>query len=342
MGKIVVFFCNRKHFFFWMFLLFLTVTCGRKKAVTPPVSESKTQHVQVPEFNEDSAYQYVAEQLAFGPRVPGSKAHQNCKKWLVEKLRSFGAVVIIQEFKTKTYDGVIRTGYNIIASFDTLKKDRIMLSAHWDSRPFADHDPDPVKRKSPVPGANDGASGVGVLLEIARILSTNSPPVGIDIFFWDLEDYGPPQDVQRKVSENAWGLGSQYWSNNPHKPGYRARYGILLDMVGAKNPTFYLEGFSRQFAPSIQRKIWNKAQSLGYSSYFIMEEANPILDDHYFINTIAGIPTVNIIHQDKSSSTGFYPYWHTTRDDLEQIDKSTLKMIGEVVLHIIFGEKAIS
>ncbi|MCX7696211.1 MAG: M28 family peptidase [Bacteroidales bacterium] len=342
MGKIVKYLRKYKHSLMWVGVLLMLLTCTRKKTESSTVADEKPPVVEVPEFNEDSAYAYVAAQLAFGPRVPGTDPHAKCKIWLVEKLKSFGAFVTVQEFKTKTYDGVIRTGYNIIASFDTSKKDRIMLSAHWDSRPVADHDPDQAKRKDPVPGANDGASGVGVLLEIARILSQHSTPSGIDIFFWDLEDFGPPQDKQRKVSENAWGLGSQYWSKKPHKLGYRARYGILLDMVGAKNPTFYLEGFSHQFAPSIQRKIWNTAHSLGYSSYFLMEEANPILDDHYFINTIAGIPTVNIIHQEKNSSTGFYPYWHTTRDDLEQIDKNTLKIVGQLILHVIFTEKTIS
>jgi len=330
----------KKYISLSLFLILLvSLGCKKKQETKNTENQPEISKVSIPSFNEDSAFAFVEKQLNFGPRVPETKAHKDCKIWLVSKLKSFGAQVQVQEFKAKTFDGVIRKGYNIIGSLYPEKTSRIMLSAHWDSRPFADHDPDPVKRKQPVPAANDGASGVGVLLEVARILQQQEPPIGIDIFFWDLEDYGPPDDLQRNTSENAWGLGSQYWSQHFHIPGYNARYGVLLDMVGSANATFYYEGFSRQFAPSIQRKIWDIAHSLGFQNYFIKEEANPILDDHYFINTLANIPTVDIIHQDKTSKTGFYPYWHTTGDDLSKISKPTLKAVGQTLLQLIFSEK---
>jgi hypothetical protein len=294
----------------------------------------------IPAFNADSALYFVKAQTDFGPRVPGSKAHAECAAWLKGKLLQSTQDVMVQDFKTRVYSGEVYSGKNIIATFNPEARARIMLCAHWDSRPYADHDPDPAKRNEPVMGANDGASGVGVLLELARILKDHKPNVGVDIVFFDLEDYGPPQDKQDKAANEHWGLGSQHWSRNPHRPDYRARFVILLDMVGAPGAKFRKEGFSMYFAPDKVKKVWDIARGLGYQDYFADETGGYINDDHYFINEIIKIPAIDIIHLDPESSNGsFFDYWHTTGDTFDRIDKETLRVVGEVVTKVVFVER---
>lgn len=296
---------------------------------TPPA-------ITVPSFNADSAFAFVEAQTAFGPRVPGSKAHARCAEWLEASLKRFTEHVKVQSFASRAWNNQILNGKNIIGSFNPDARKRILLCAHWDSRPYADHDPNPANHNKPIDGANDGASGVGALLEIARILHANPIDIGIDIIFFDLEDYGEPQDAQSDHQDN-WGLGSQYWARTPHIPGYRASFGILLDMVGGKDATFFMEGTSMNYAPDIMRKVWNTAQQIGYGNYFVLQESNPITDDHYYINTIAGIPTIDIIQHDPTSKTGFYPHWHTLNDNISQIDPNTLKAVGQTVLQTIYS-----
>lgn len=329
-----------------LLLLFIAglilVACGGGKNDNDrrPVETEKPKKtkIDVPGFNADSAYHYVARQLDFGPRVPGSDAHAACAEWLSRTLERFSDTVYVQPFKTRIYNNEIFEGKNIIGSFNPGKKKRIFLAAHWDSRPYADHDPDPSKHLTPIDGANDGASGTGVLLEIARQMSMQKPDQGIDIILFDLEDYGPPQDNQTNQSTETWGLGSQYWSKNPHVFNYRARFGILLDMVGAPDARFPLEGFSMYYAPDVTKKVWELAGGLGYGDYFVFDQGEYITDDHYFINKLAEIPTINIIHLDPNSANGtFYDYWHTVNDNLEQIDASTLKVVGTVVLNVVYG-----
>ena len=311
-----------------------------KKDKPSEVTATEAKNIVIPAFNADSALQFVKAQTDFGARVPGSKAHAECASWLKSKLLTCSPHVTVQEFKTRVYSGDVFTGKNIIASFNPDKKARIMLCAHWDSRPFADHDPDPSRRDEPVMAANDGASGVGVLLEMARILKDNQPHVGIDIVFFDMEDYGPPQDSQNEAANEHWGLGSQYWSKNPHIPGYRARFVILLDMVGAPDAKFRREGFSMYFAPDKVKKVWDIAAGLGYQDYFLDENGGYINDDHYFINEILKVPAIDIIHLDPSSSNGsFFEYWHTTGDTFDKIDKKTLRVVGEVLVKVVFTEK---
>jgi glutaminyl-peptide cyclotransferase len=306
---------------------------GKKAAETspPPVE------VRVPDFNADSAYHYVEKQLSFGPRVPGSQAHAACAQWFEQTLRRFTPDVVVQEFKARVYNNRVFDGINFIASFNPDMQRRIVLAAHWDSRPYADYDPDPANHQTPIDGANDGASGTGVLLEIARQLSMESPPMGIDIILFDLEDYGPPQDSQTWESTDMWGLGSQHWAKNPHTPRYSANFGILLDMVGAPDARFPLEGFSMYYAPDITKKVWELAGRLGYDDYFIFDQGGHITDDHYFVNRDARIPTINIIHLDPASSNGtFFEHWHTVNDNIDHIDPYTLGVVGDVVLNVIF------
>lgn len=318
------------------------ISCGNSKPKTTRTSkakETKAPAVKAPDFNADSAYNFVAKQLSFGPRVPGTEAHKACALWMEQTLARFADEVNVQSFKSRVYDNRIFEGKNIIASFKPNFQNRIFLASHWDSRPFADHDPDSENHHTPIDGANDGASGSGVLMEIARQLSMQSPSIGIDIIFFDLEDYGPPQDTQTNESTDTWGLGSQYWAKNPHTYGYSAKYGILLDMVGATNATFPLEGFSMYYAPDITQRVWEIARKEGFGDYFIFEEGGYITDDHYFINKLAQIPTLNIIHLDPTSINGtFYDHWHTVNDNLDQIDRATLKAVGQTVLAVIFKE----
>ena len=295
----------------------------------------------VPIFDADSAYSFVARQVAFGPRVPGTATHRKCGDYLVEKLRSYGADVVTQDVDLKAYNGDVLKARNIIAQFQPQKAERIMLCAHWDTRPWADSDPDKANHYKPLPGANDGGSGVGVLLEIARQLSMNPTKVGVDIIFFDAEDYGLHENDVEKYSGNrhSWALGSQYWAYFPHVAGYNPRYGILLDIVGAPGSVFHHEYYSTYFAPGVVRNVWEWAHKAGYSDYFVNEEGGAITDDHFYVNSTAGIPCIDIINCDPESPNGFGPHHHTMKDDMDWIDAATLKAVGQTVLTVIYNEK---
>lgn len=311
--------------------------CGQQTSTDK--KETKKAQKAFPAFNADSAYNYVARQVAFGPRVTNTKASAACASYIESELKKFTPDVQIQVFKARAYDGTILNGRNIVASFNLQSPNRVVLSSHWDSRPYADSDPDKAKHTTAIDGANDGASGVGVLMELARVFSKQTPDIGVDIVLFDAEDYGPPQDKQGQNSEEAWGLGSQYWAKNPHVYGYKARYGILLDMVGVPNPTFLMEGFSTYYAPAVVKKVWDHAAEAGYGAYFIPEQGTYITDDHYFVNKIANIPMINIIHLNRNSGqSSFFEHWHTINDDMDHIDKKSLGMVGEVLVRVIYSE----
>ncbi len=328
-----------KLIFIFTFVIAVTLASCGQYSRSKQANNSKTKEtVNIPNFNQDSAYVYVADQVAFGSRVPGTKAHAACGKWIIHKLREFADTVYVQKFKARTYDGVLRSGENIIGSFFPKRQKRILLMAHWDSRPFSDHDPNKANWNKPIMAANDGASGVGVLLELARDFHLHHPNVGVDIVFFDLEDWGPPAYLHLQGKENSWALGAQYWAKHPHSPGHSATFGILLDMVGAKNATFLKEYYSRQYAPYYVNLIWKTAAGLGYDNYFVNRDGYPIDDDHLYINRIAGIPSVDIIQLDPNSPNGtFWKYWHTQGDTLDKIDKQTLKAVGQVLLTVIYN-----
>ncbi len=329
-----------KTFFKTQLLILLTaaflISCNNSGSKKSPGSKAweKTVTVSIPDFNADSAYYYIKKQVDFGPRVPGSEAHEECADYLLDKLRDYADTAFFQPFKTRAFDGTTLNGKNIIASFNLNARSRIFLSSHWDSRPWADKDPDPSKHNLPVDAANDGASGVGVILEIARQISISRPTVGVDVIFFDLEDYGNYSD------NDSWALGAQYWSKNLHDPDYRAKYGILLDMVGAKGAKFYMEGYSMMYAADVVKKVWTAAGRAGYGQDFIFEKVGYIDDDHLSVNENAGIPTIDIIHLDNNSSNGsFFEYWHTTKDNMDAIDKNTLKAVGQTLLTVIYEER---
>ncbi|MBM3436190.1 MAG: M28 family peptidase [Bacteroidetes bacterium] len=325
----------------FIIIVFSLVSCGEGDRTKDKKETGKSQDkISIPVFNPDSAFGFVKKQVEFGPRVPNTENHIKCGEYLVAKLIELSDTVHIQSFKTRAYDGTLLNGRNIIGSFNPKNKNRILLCAHWDTRPFADHDPNPDLRKTPIDGANDGASGVGILLEIARQLHSSRCRIGVDIFLIDAEDYGPPHDLQRNDMNDYYCLGSQYWAKNPHDPDYVAKYAILLDMVGAKNARFYMEGFSLNYASGILKKVWNTAHRMGYESYFVYEQAGYIDDDHKYINEIAKIPAIDIIHLDpESSNSSFFEYWHTTGDKIDKIDRESLMAVGQTLLTVIFEEQ---
>lgn len=323
--------------FFVLFCFLLLLSCGDEQAAgvsppSPPATAPRQPDPNakpVPKFDRDSAYAFVAEQVDFGPRVMNTPAHEAARRYFVQKLEDYGAAVTEQEFTAEAYDGTKLRGTNIIARYNPEMDDRILLCAHWDTRPVADSpledDPNAV-----VNGADDGASGVAVLLEIARQLGLSTPNIGVDIVLLDAEDYGAQNNA------NSWGLGAQHYAKNVLLP--KPRYGILLDMVGARDARFAVEQISFKYAPQVVRKVWNLANQMGYGAYFVEEDGGAVTDDHYFINTIAGIPTIDIINRRKDTDTGFVAHWHTDDDNLDVIDKRTLRAAGQVVLAVVYRE----
>ena len=318
-------------------LIFL-VGFSCKKAGQESVRQESIQ-VFVPVFNADSAYQYTADQIAFGPRVPNTQAHNDCGNYLTKQLREFGAEVIEQETTLYLQNRTPIQIKNIIGSFMPEKKQRILLFAHWDTRPYADQDPDPKNWNTPIDGANDGAGSCAVLLEIARQIGMNSPELGIDIIFFDAEDWGEPAFPDKTKNYGNWCMGSEYWSKHPHIPGYTARYGILLDMVSAPGAIFYKEHYSAQSASFVLRKVWETGQGLGYANYFQNQAIGAIEDDHIQVIRNRKIPSIDIIHLDPTSNHGFGWYWHTLEDNLSNVSKETMQACGQTVLTVIYNEK---
>ncbi|HWA36156.1 MAG TPA: M28 family peptidase [Cyclobacteriaceae bacterium] len=317
----------------------LISSCGSKKTETEQEAPART--VTVPVFNSDSAFHFVETQVGFGPRIPNTPAHKQAGDYFVSKLKQYGAAVIEQEFEATTFDGKKLFLRNIIGSYSPEKQKRILLAAHWDTRPFSDRDPQ--KPMAQFDGANDGASGVAVLLEIARAIKGTTPDAGVDIILFDGEDWGEKYNESGKVPPSAgldtwWCLGSQYWSKHKHKPNYTAYYGILLDMVGAKGSHFFKEGGSMQYAPRIVEKVWSTASRLGQSSLFVNQTEAAITDDHIYINEIAKIPTIDIVHFDPV--VGYFgQYHHTQADNLSVISKDVLGAVGTVMLNVIYYEE---
>jgi Zn-dependent M28 family amino/carboxypeptidase len=287
-------------------------------------------------FDPDSAYAYTARQVGFGPRVPNTEAHKVCGAYLASELERHGAEIFLQETVLTAYNGDRLQSKNIIGVYNPGNKKRILLFAHWDTRPYSDQDPDKTNHFKPIDGADDGASGVGVLLEIARQVSGNAPDVGIDIIFFDAEDYGVPE-FERSFKEDTYCLGSQFWAKNPHIPGYKANFGILLDMVGHKDATFYKEGFSMSYAAPYVERIWSAARNLGYGRYFINTKGPSITDDHQYVIAGRNIPCVDIIHTKLNTPHGFGMHWHTQNDTLDNIDPKTLKAVGQTVMEVIYN-----
>jgi glutaminyl-peptide cyclotransferase len=298
------------------------------------IKEPPKKTYAVPPFDQNSAYDYIQKQVDFGPRVPNTDAHDQCRQFLADELRSQGLTVIEQRFKAPGPNNETLNGTNIIGQYNPKAKRRIFLAAHWDTRYTADSPINEERHNEPILGADDGGSGVGILLELARVLKEN--PIegfGIDIIFYDAEDQGTSGG-----SETTWCLGSQHWSRNLHAANYQPRYGILLDMVGSSNPRFTKDQISMTYAGPVMNKVWQLANAMGHGNMFVNIPTDPLVDDHYFVNTIAGLPMIDIINRPAGSQTGFGDYWHTHDDDMSVIDKNTLKAVGQVITAVVYRE----
>ena len=311
----------------------LPLVCSNDDNTNNTVTEKPLPDIVIPKFNPDSAYANTEKIVSFGTRVTGSANSKKVQAWIVSEFKKYGADIIEQPFKAKTFDGKTLDAVNIIARTNLSATNRIILSAHWDSRPFADQDT--TKKNEPILGADDSGSAIGMLIEIARQLQqTPLSNIGVDFILFDAEDYG---EADKDNKEGTWCLGSQYWAKNLHVAGYTAKYGINLDMAGARNARFTKEAFSMKFASQTVEKVWRVGRYLGYTQLFVDEASRgPILDDHYFVNTLAKIPTIDIINH--PTDTYFGKYWHTHHDDMKVIDKETLKGTGQTVLSVLHFE----
>lgn len=315
--------------------------CCSCKSTKKADNDTETMVAVGPEFNADSAYLFCEKQCDFGPRTMNSDAHDKCGAWIVDKFKQYGCSVIEQKADLKAYDGTMLKSNNIIASYKPEQTTRILLCAHWDCRPWADNDPDSTNWRKPVMGANDGASGIAVMLEIARQLQkSDSLNIGVDFVCFDAEDWGIPQWSDVEDNGDSWALGAQYWAENPHKAGYEARFGILLDMVGGTGARFYQEGMSKQYAQPIVNKIWTAARAAGYESLFPNEQGGYVTDDHIPVNQKTKISTADIIaFYPNCQQSSFGPTWHTVNDTMENIDRNILKAVGQTVIQVLFSEK---
>ncbi|MGB0367849.1 MAG: M28 family peptidase [Flavobacteriales bacterium] len=315
-----------------LFLSLVIFTCGcNPNSRQPAVVEL----ADAPAFNADTAYHFITQQLAFGPRVPSTIGHQLCGDFLVGKLTEYGLSVTEQKDTIIGFNQRPFPLRNIICSVNPENKERILLCAHWDSRPYTDQDVE--NREDSLIGANDNASGVSVLLEIARNLGVSKPKIGIDLVFFDMEDQGrPAYDADANSADHGYCLGSKYWAEN--RVGVKPSFGILLDMVGAENAEFTMEGTSVKHAKSTLNQVWDLATQLGYSQNFRYNLTRAITDDHSNVIEIAEIPCIDIIQYDASTPTGFGKYWHTHNDNLSIIDKKTLKAVGHTLQQLLYNQ----
>ena len=286
-----------------------------------------------PTFNEDSAFYFVEKQVSFGPRVVETPEHKKCGDWLLTEFKKYADNVIEQKGSSTTWDKKKIGIRNVIAQFNPSATKRILITAHWDSRPIADNDPNEVNHTKSILGADDGGSGVGVMLEMARVLKSNKTDIGVDFICLDAEDLGNPDSKFK----DSYCLGTQYWATHLHTPNYKAEFAINLDMVGGKGAKFVWEKNSITYAESTLRKVWEKGVQLGYSDIFYYYQIGEITDDHLYINTLAHIPAIDIIHFNEE--TGFPTWWHTVNDNMTNIDRKTLKAVGQSLLEVIYTEK---
>lgn len=330
----------------YAFLLILPFVVGaygcKRESAGHHAETTETAPVSIPPFSRDSAYHFVEQQLSFGPRNPGSDGMLACRKWLIEKFEAYHADVIQQDFQAHFADGSVVPSVNIIAQYNPENRTRILLAAHYDTRAIAEEDADPATRDKPIMGADDGASGVAILLEIARLLQAHSIGLGVDLILFDAEDQGLRDDDS---DNSSWCIGSQYWSKNVHVANYRPRFGILLDMVGAKNAFFNKENVTGLYKQAkevhnLYTKVWNLAAAMGKGRYFQDRAISGIIDDHYFVNKNTGIPMIDIINKPPGDQHGFGDHWHTHKDDIGVIDRNTLAAVGQVITAVTYRSDA--
>jgi hypothetical protein len=301
-------------------------TGDRSKDVQrPPKVAPSAQATSAPIFSGEEAFAYLTAQTDFGPRNPNSAGHVNCLNYLLGELQRFADAVNRQDFTHTGPRGETIRLTNIIASFNLDATNRVMLAAHWDTRPWADHDSEPSKRDKPIIGANDGASGVAVLLELAKLLRQNPPPIGVDMLLFDGEDGGENNDLTR------FALGSKYFA--AHKsPTFNPRYGILIDMIGDAQLEIKKEQNSLRYARDVVEYVWSAAQRLGLRE-FVSETGPNVYDDHIPLNE-AGIKTIDLIDFDYPDRSN--RYWHTSEDTPDKCSPASLQTIGSLLVHLIY------
>ncbi len=326
--------------YFLVFLSFSVITsCDLfKKNDTQPIEPTKEEPLaSIPKFNPDNAYSYIEKQLSFGIRVPNTKSHDACAAYLIEFFKGVADTVYSQHYTAIAFDGTKLQSTNIIAAFNPNASKRIIYSAHWDSRPFADQDT--VDQNKPIPAANDAGSGVAVLMEMANAIKSQPlSSLGVDLVLFDSEDYGQPATSKLPQVQNSYCLGSQYWAKSPHVPDYKAIFGINMDMVGASDAVFMREEISATNADWLSQYVWNTAARLGYSSLFIPQLAGAITDDHLYVIQGRKIPMIDVIHY--TNDSGFGIHWHTHRDDMKWISKNTLEAVGRTMLQVLYDYDA--
>ena len=324
----------QRHFLIATALVFMLSSCNWFKSHTDTPPKAETPEVplaKVPAFNPDSAYAYTQTQVDFGPRTPNSAAHDRCAAWMIKQLKQWADTVYVQTYTATAFDGKEIKSKNIIASFNPHTNARVFLSSHWDTRPMADEDDH--DQDKPIDGANDGAASTAMLLELARAIRTQKTNIGVDLILFDSEDYGQPATSPSPHSEDSWCLGSQYWAKAPHVPNYRADFGINLDMVASADAIFTREGISVQYADWVSQYVWNIASRLGYSTLFQSRVLGPITDDHYYVNVLRNIPTIDVIHY---TETGFGKYHHTHADNMTLISREMMQTVGKVMLQTVY------
>lgn len=275
------------------------------------------------EFDGAAALGYIQSQVAFGPRVPGTEAHRRMGDWLDSLLRQRADTVIVQSWNHVTAGRVTLPLRNFIARFNPAAEKRLLLLAHWDSRPISDS---PRSRDSTkaVVGANDGGSGVALLLGVADVLQRSPPSAGVDLLFVDGEDYGDftktPADVL---------IGSRYYGAH-QLPGMKPLYAVLFDLVADKDLQLYQEGNSLVGAPEVVELVWGAARDLGYAGYFISSPRHTLIDDHLELQK-AGIRAIDVVDFD-------YPAWHTTEDTIDKVSAASLQVVGDVAVALVRRE----
>ena len=322
---------NIKHVIYSVLVLLLQAGCGARGSAEGRAADSAAEAAPAPpavEFSADSAYAYLARQVEFGPRVTNSEAHARAADWLASELRRHGAEVTEQRADLKAFDGVTLHARNIFGRFNPGVPGRILLLAHYDSRPWADNDPDPANRSRAVDGANDGASGVAVLLEVARQLKASGSSLPVDILFVDAEDRGTEGD------DSSWALGARYFAQNPPVEGYAPDYAVLLDMVGGIDARFPREYISQVNAPGLNDRFWQAARIAGHADRFPQSVGAAVTDDHVELLK-QGIPAIDIIEYREGA--GFNPAWHTISDNLSNISRETLGAVGETLMVFLSG-----
>lgn len=274
------------------------------------------------EFDGQAALGYLRSQVEFGPRVPGTEGHRRQVEWLEQMLRERADTLIVQAWSHVTAKGDTLPMRNFVARFQPAAADRVLYLAHWDTRPISDG-PNSTEPKTPVPGANDGASGTAVLLAVADALKKTPPGIGVDLLFVDGEDYG---DFSKQPSDVL--IGAR-WYTKHQPPGPLPRFAVLYDLVADADLQLYQEGNSLTGAPDVVQKVWNVAEQLGYSNYFRPDSAgrHTLTDDHVELQRV-GIRAIDVVDFD-------YPAWHTPEDDLPKVSAASLQIVGDVAMAII-------